>query len=96
MTDASTRAWDGVLGKRHGKKLKGTTADAPPTSAGTETADQIEARVRAEEQQRQKDIVAVCDLAGQAARAASFIGNGTSLSDTLATLARAASSRPKG
>lgn len=55
-------------------------------AAGTETVEQITARVRAEEVKRSSDIVAACSIAGKPTMAAAFIADGKSLSDVVASL----------
>ena len=84
-------AWDRTLEQRYGTKLqpkKAATADAG------ETPEQIETRIRAAEQQRQRDVEAACDIAGQPERASAFIASGQSVSDVLAALAGAVTPKP--
>ena len=88
-----SNAWDNVLTNRHGTKLRPKPAAA---ADATETPEQIEARVRSEEQQHQRDVVVACEIAGMPERASAFIASGQSVSQVLATLARAAAPRPKG
>lgn len=73
-----------------------TTAPAKPGTAATETAQQIEARVRGEEQKRLADITAACTNAGKPEKAVAFYTEGKSLSDVVAALEaeRVAASKP--
>ncbi len=65
--------WDETLQRRYGDKL---APEKPlPTAAGDDKAD-VEARVRATEQQRQQDIRTACEISGKPERASAFINSG--------------------
>ena len=77
-------SWDQVLKARHGAdKLKPATATTTTTAR---PAVNDEARIRAAEAERVRNLAALCSLADQPDRAAGFIENGTTLSEALATL----------
>jgi hypothetical protein len=75
--------WDRVLGARHGNKVKPATAT---TTTAARPAINDEARIRAAEAERVRNLAALCSLADQPDRAVAFIENGTTLSEALATL----------
>ncbi len=88
MNDGS---WDGVLQSRYGDKLKPKTAS---TADATETAEEVEASIRAEVAQYQQDVRTACELGGVPGRAGAFIAANTPLSDVLAALAGTTATRP--
>jgi hypothetical protein len=77
--------WDRVLSARHGDKLKPATATTAAATPVQSTATD-EARVRAAEAERVRNLATLCSLADQPDRASAFIENGTTLSEALATL----------
>jgi hypothetical protein len=77
--------WDRVLSARHGDKLKPATVTTAAATPVQSTATD-EARVRAAEAERVRNIATLCSLADQPDRASAFIENGTTLSEALATL----------
>ncbi len=83
--------WDPIITARGGKPIGEGKA---PTAVATETAQQVEASIRAAEQQRQRDIETVCELAGRPEAAAGFVSAGTSISDVLAALAGTTATKP--
>ena len=69
----ATDQWDDVIARRH---PDAKSEDSQPTATAdkpTEGAEQIAARVRAEEARRTAEIVAACNLADCPERAAGFI-----------------------
>jgi ATP-dependent Clp endopeptidase proteolytic subunit ClpP len=70
-------------------KIDAEAAEAAK-KAGTETPEQIAARVAAEVTKRNADIAAACAIAGKADKAVAFIAEGKSLSEVLAALKPAA------
>lgn len=67
------------------------------SNATAETPEAMATRIRAEEQKRMADITAACNLAGQPAKAATFIAEGKSLSEVVAALqaGRASGQKPQ-
>lgn len=68
------------------KTEKGAGGEETTPASGTETTEQITARVRQEEQKRMADITAACSLAGQPNKAAQFISDNKSLAEVVTTL----------
>lgn len=68
------------------KEASDAAAAAGAKAGGSETPEQMTARIRSEEQKRHADITAACALAGKPEKAAAFVAEGKSLSDVVAEL----------
>ena len=84
--------WDPIITARGGKPIGEGEASTADT---TETAEELETRIRAAEQQRQQDIAVACEIAGKPEQAAGFISAGASASNVLAALAGAVTHRSR-